>query len=185
MPCENCHEREAVIHLTQIVNNSVTTMHLCEPCAAEKGVETSTSVAKFPLGDFLATLGKGGTSETSEAGLDVACPGCGATLRDFRQTGRLGCAVCYDSFEVHLRDLLRRLHGSTRHVGETYGSETGAPGHRGTDQGGDRRPETGGPGHRSELDQLREQLRLAVEAEDFETAAELRDRIRVLEQVWT
>ena len=88
MPCENCREREAVIHLTQIVNNSVTTMHLCEPCAAEKGVETGPSVAKFPLGDFLATLGKGGASEATEAGLDVPCPGCGATLRDFRQTGR-------------------------------------------------------------------------------------------------
>ena len=181
MPCENCHEREAVIHLTQIVNNSVTTMHLCEPCAAEKGVETSTSVAKFPLGDFLATLGKGGTSETSEAGLDVACPGCGATLRDFRQTGRLGCSVCYDSFEVHLRDLLRRLHGSTRHEGEAYRSETG-----------DRIPVTGTTTdarrptpEASELEQLRERLRLAVESEDFETAAELRDRIRVLEQAWT
>jgi len=181
MPCENCHDREAVIHLTQIVNNSVTTMHLCEPCAAEKGVETGASVAKFPLGDFLATLGKGGTSETSEAGLDVACPGCGATLRDFRQTGRLGCAVCYESFEVHLRDLLRRLHGSTRHEGEGYRSETGD---RRTD------PETTPDARRptpesSELEQLRESLRLAVEAEDFETAAELRDRIRVLEQVWT
>jgi protein arginine kinase activator len=184
MPCENCREREAVIHLTQIVNNSVTTMHLCEPCAAEKGVETGTSVAKFPLGDFLATLGKGGASEASETGLDLPCPGCGATLRDFRQTGRLGCAVCYQSFEVHLRDLLRRLHGSTRHEGETYGQpDTGAPGHRGTEKAGDRG--TGAPGHRTELEQLRETLRLAVEAEDFEAAAELRDRIRVLEQVWT
>ena len=182
MQCENCREREAVIHLTQIVNNSVTTMHLCEPCAAEKGVETGTSVAKFPLGDFLATLGKGGGVETSEAGLDVPCPGCGATLRDFRQTGRLGCAVCYQTFEVHLRDLLRRLHGSTRHEGELYGTDTGAPGRRGTETTHDA-PRT--PHQGSELEKLREQLRLAVESEDFETAAELRDRIRVLEQVWT
>jgi protein arginine kinase activator len=168
MRCENCHEREAVIHLTQIVNNSVTTTHLCEPCAAEKGVETGTSVAKFPLGDFLASLGKGGTAEASEAGIDEPCRVCGATLRDFRQTGRLGCAACYESFEVHMRDLLRRLHGSSQHAGEDY-QAVGEP-------AGGARPRRSG-----ELDRLREELRRAVEAENFERAAELRDRIRLLE----
>jgi protein arginine kinase activator len=178
MQCENCREREAVIHLTQIVNNSVTTMHLCEPCAAEKGVETGASVAKFPLGDFLASLGKGGATEPTEAGLDVPCRACGATLRDFRQSGRLGCAQCYESFAGHLRDLLRRLHGSTHHEGESYRA-----GGRKAEQAvpaGQSQPLGGG-----ELGQLREQLRRAVEAENFELAAELRDRIRVLEQAWT
>jgi len=169
MQCENCGEREAVIHLTQIVNNSVTTMHLCEPCAAEKGVETGASVAKFPLGDFLASLGKGGGAEPTEAGLDVPCRYCGATLRDFRTTGRLGCARCYESFEPHLRDLLRRLHGSTRHQGEGY-----RPGAAASDTPSARTPER-------TLEDLREALRRAVEAENFELAAELRDRIRVLE----
>lgn len=169
MVCENCHEREAVIHLTQIVNNSVTTMHLCEPCAAEKGVETGSSVAKFPLGDFLASLGKGGGAEPEEAALEVPCKACGATLRDFRQTGRLGCAQCYDSFATHLRDLLRRLHGSTRHEGETYQpAGTAAP-----------RAPSAKPSR--SVEDLREALRRAVEAENFELAAELRDRIRVLE----
>ena len=45
MQCDNCHDRTAAIHLTQIVNNSVTTLHLCEPCAAEKGVQTAATVA--------------------------------------------------------------------------------------------------------------------------------------------
>lgn len=179
MQCENCREREAVIHLTQIVNNSVTTMHLCEPCAAEKGVETGASVAKFPLGDFLASLGKGGSAEPSEAGLDVPCRACGATLRDFRQSGRLGCAQCYESFSGHLRDLLRRLHGSTRHEGEAY-RFGGRKAERAPVAEGQPQPLGGG-----ELNQLREQLRRAVEAENFELAAELRDRIRVLEQAWT
>ena len=170
MQCENCGEREAVIHLTQIVDNSVTTTHLCEPCAAEKGVETGASVAKVPLGDFLASLGKGGAAgEPSEAGLDVPCPACGATLRDFRQTGRLGCAVCYVAFEGHLRDLLRRLHGSTHHEGEAYRPEGTVP------AAGTVAPRS------SPLDELRERLKRAVETENFELAAELRDRIRVLE----
>ena len=167
MVCEHCQQREAVIHLTQIVDNSVTTMHLCEPCAAEKGVETEAAVAKFPLGDFLASLGKPASSERGDPASTVPCCWCGATLADFRQTGRLGCARCYESFEPHLRDLLRRLHGSTQHVGETYrvpGTGEPAP-----------LPVPGG------LDSLRDQLRQAVESENFELAAELRDQIRVKE----
>ena len=178
MQCENCREREAVIHLTQIVNNSVTTMHLCEPCAAEKGVETGASVAKFPLGDFLASLGKGGAAEPTEAGIDIPCRSCGATLRDFRSSGRLGCAQCYESFAAHLRDLLRRLHGSTRHEGEAYGTGGATSPARASGA----REKVAGP---TELEGLREQLRRAVEAENFELAAELRDRIRVMEQAWT
>ena len=179
MQCENCREREAVIHLTQIVNNSVTTMHLCEPCAAEKGVETGQSVAKFPLGDFLASLGKGGggAEPAGEAGIDVPCPTCGATLRDFRQSGRLGCANCYAAFEPHLRDLLRRLHGSTKHEGKT---QAGSPARgRGPAAGPLVAVPAGGPGR--QLEDLKDALRRAIEAENFELAAELRDKIRVLE----
>lgn len=164
MPCESCGEREAVIHLTQIVNNTVTTMHLCEQCAAEKGVETGANVAKFPLGDFLATLGQSAAAAPGAAGAEVACAHCGGTLQDFRNTGRLGCAQCYQTFEPHLRDLLRRLHGSTRHEGEAYAPPDAAP----------RRVS-------AQLGNLRDQLRRAVDAENFELAAELRDRIRVLE----
>jgi len=171
MLCDNCGEREAAIHLTQIVDNTVTTMHLCEQCAAEKGVETGASVAKFPLGDFLASLGKPGGSEPAETGAEVRCPACGATLQDFRQTGRLGCARCYTTFEAHLRDLLRRLHGSAQHVGERYASAAPAAG-----------GETGGGASAArEVGQLKERLRRAISEENFELAAELRDRLKVLE----
>lgn len=162
-PCENCGEREAVVHLTQIVDNTITTLHLCERCAEEKGVETGSQVAKFPLGDFLASLGKtvppGGAA--AEA---AACPGCGATLAAFRQSGRLGCARCYISFEGHLRDLLRRLHGNTQHEGERYGAHPGAP-----------------AGLVRRLEKLKAELQRAVAAENFEMAAQLRDAIRGLE----
>ncbi len=164
MHCDNCHEREAAIHLTQIVDNKVTTVHLCEPCAAEKGVNTGASVAKFPLSDFLASLGKGAPAALPAGAEPRACTFCGATLQDFRETGRLGCPHCYETFEPHLRDLLRRLHGSSQHVGEVYLPPTGAQ----TDS-------------QRVLTDLREQLRRAVDAENFELAAELRDRIRVLE----
>ena len=53
MICSQCHERDAVVHLTQIVENAVTQVHLCEQCAAERGIETNVSLPKHPLGDFL------------------------------------------------------------------------------------------------------------------------------------
>ncbi len=171
MLCDSCGEREAQIHLTQIVDNTVTTMHLCEQCAAEKGVETGASVAKFPLGDFLASLGKGGAAEGGTAA-EVVCPACGGTLHDFRQTGRLGCARCYTTFEPHLRDLLRRLHGSSQHVGERYAAPVAGtpPANEETAAGAGR-----------EVGALRDQLQRAIREENFELAAELRDRLKVLE----
>ena len=164
MTCDQCHEREAIVHLTQIVDAEVTTLHLCERCAAERGVEPPT-VGKSPLGSFLAAMGK----ELEGAALPgtvtgEACTRCGATLGNFRDTGRLGCSECWRCFEPQLRELVRRLHGSTFHVGERY-----------VVPGGDAASE------RVRLGTLREQLRVAIETENFELAAELRDRLRVLE----
>lgn len=166
MRCDQCHERDAVVHLTQIAQEQVVTLHLCERCAAEKGVESSSSLSKTPVGGFLASMGKGLDAAAALSGVTPsgACPACGATLADFRESGRLGCTQCYSTFEPSLRDLLRRLHGSSRHIGERYL----APGMA----AGDEAP-------RNEA--IREQLRLAVETENFELAAELRDRLRTAE----
>jgi protein arginine kinase activator len=166
MSCEQCHEREAVIHLTQIVNEQVTTLHLCERCAADKGVESPGSMPKTPLGTFLAAMGQELAPESPAPRSGDNCPRCGGTLQDFRESGRLGCPDCYRSFEAPLRDLLRRLHGSTHHVGERYSEQ---------------QISLPPPMSRPEASDLREQLRLAVETENFELAAELRDRLRVLE----
>jgi protein arginine kinase activator len=164
MSCEQCREREAVIHLTQIVNEQVTTLHLCERCAAEKGVESPGSQPKTPLGTFLAAMGQELPEQVLAPRAGDNCPRCGGSLQDFRESGRLGCPECYRSFEVPLRDLLRRLHGSTHHMGERYS---------------DKEPAI--PNEPRQAAELREQLRLAVETENFELAAELRDRLRVVE----
>jgi protein arginine kinase activator len=165
MLCDNCKERDAVINLTQVEHDSKVTHHLCEQCAQQKGVETGGAILKSPLGGFLTALGKGGGTALLPTPADgLRCSACGATLRDFRDSGRLGCDQCYLTFDFHLRDLLRRLHGSSQHVGERYE----VPGVDESDP-------------RSRLLELRAQLRRAVEGENFELAAELRDRIRVLE----
>jgi protein arginine kinase activator len=165
MLCDNCKERDAIINLTQVEHDSKVTLHLCEQCAQQKGVETGVAIMKSPLGNFLGALGKGAALVPTGADA-MRCPACGSSLRDFRDTGRLGCDQCYVAFDAHLRDLLRRLHGSSQHVGERYE----APGESGTDAD-----------PRSHLLELKAQLRRAVDGENFELAAELRDQIRVLE----
>lgn len=165
MRCSQCHEREAVVFLTQIAQDQVVKRHLCERCAAEQGVETVASLGKTPVGTFLASMGKGLEAATVLPGITTpdACPTCGATLSDFRESGRLGCSDCYRTFEHPLRDLLRRLHGSSRHLGERYLMPGGSP-------------DAGMPS----IAQLRSQLKLAVETENFELAAEIRDQLRAI-----
>lgn len=174
MQCQQCGERPAAIHLTQIVDDAVTTLHLCETCAAEKGVESEASVAKFPLSDFLASIGKGAAGALPQDADAGPCGFCGGSLQDFRNTGRLGCPHCYDSFEPHLRTLLRRIHGASRHVGHVYlppgGEPAGAP--------ADADVAGAAP---ARIDALRDRLHRAVEVENFELAAQLRDQIRGLE----
>lgn len=161
MLCDNCQERDAVVHVTRVVENAVTQLHLCEKCAAAKGVETTLSVPQHPLGEILQAVQQQAASTGEDA---LNCRFCGATARDFRATGRLGCPHCYDAMERSLRELLRRLHGSSRHVGKRYDPPAA---------------------HLLEkadtVHDLRDRLRRAVDAEQFELAAELRDRIRVLE----
>lgn len=162
MLCDHCREQEAVIHLTQIVNNQMATFHLCERCAAAKGLEPGVAGGNVPLADFLAQMGKGLGGEGA-AGAE-GCAFCGLRLEDFKQTGRLGCPHCWVTFEGHLRGLLRRLHGGTQHVGKVY-----LP------------PDPTEADRLERLAGLRRKLEKAVASEDFERAAQLRDQIRALE----
>jgi protein arginine kinase activator len=162
MVCDGCKERDAVVHLTQIVESAVTQLHLCEKCAAERGVETTVATPKHPLGDFLQAVQQQMTSVKNDAG---RCTFCSSTLKDFRSSGRLGCAYCYKAFESSLRELLRRVHGNSRHAGRRYE----APSTPAMEQ------------EVSIIGELRDRLRRAIESEQFELAADLRDRIKVLE----
>lgn len=167
IPCQVCHLRDAEVELTQVVGDEVTTLRLCGKCAAERGVPAESQVTDSPLGAFLAAMGQGATPLAAAAAPGEPCPACGATLDDFRASGRLGCAECWSTFERPLRDLLRRVHGGTTHVGKRY---------RPASEGGDPESEL-----IRERIRLREALREAIAAEQFEAAAELRDRLRGLE----
>ncbi len=162
MICDNCQERDAVVNLTKVKDGTVRQQHLCERCAAEQGVETTVATPKPALSDFLQAVNQ---QAVAAPGDQSACHFCGATARDFRQSGRVGCARCYNAFERSLRELLRRLHGNAKHTGRKYVPPTAAV------------LEAVGT-----VGQLREELRRAIAAEQFELAAQLRDRLRNAER---
>lgn len=169
MLCDDCKDRDSVVKLTQIVEGSPKELHLCEKCAAQRGVEP---VVETPpqLGELLHKVQQqlvmaGGTSSAANAARDaVRCTFCSGTLADFRATGRLGCAHCYGAFESSLRDLLRRVHGNARHAGRRYDP-----------------PRPDAMQRSVTLGELRDRLKRAIESEQFELAADIRDRIRVME----
>jgi protein arginine kinase activator len=160
--CDSCGSSDAVVNFTQIVKDEMSTFHLCEACAAEKGLEPAPETSNFPLTDFLAQMGE--ERGNDELDKDHQCSFCGLTFGQFRETGRLGCPHCYQTFESHLHQLLRRIHGSVQHVGKVY-----LP------------PDPTASEMEKRLDGLRRKLHRAIEAEDFERAAEVRDEIRSLE----
>jgi protein arginine kinase activator len=165
MVCDNCGSNGAVVHLTQVVNDKMTTMHLCQDCAAEKGLDTTGPSGNLPLADFLAKMGSQ-PAELQEGEEDRTCQFCGLSGSDFKEVGRLGCPHCYITFEPTLRSLLRRIHGGTQHVGKIYLS-----------------PDPSSTERERRLEGLRRKLRHAIDSEDFERAAELRDEIRSFEPV--
>jgi len=163
MKCDSCDEFEAVVHLTQIENNEMTVVHLCEACAAEQGLDAPSGTPSLPLADFLAEMsGDPATSASSAA--PERCPFCGLTFEEFREVGRLGCPECWSTFEDQLQGLLRRVHGGTAHLGKVY-----LP------------PDPSASEREKRLQALRRRLERAVELEDFERAAEIRDEIRAFE----
>ena len=161
MLCDNCKERDSVVTLTRSDAQGVSEVHLCERCAAERGIETQLSTPKQPLTEFILAVQKQLPTTMQES---ARCSFCSGTLRDFRNTGRLGCPYCYGTFEASLRDLLRRVHGNARHQGKRYQA-----------------PQPHVAEEATMLAELRGRLRRAVEQERFEEAARLRDQIKVLE----
>lgn len=157
MQCDNCGNAEAVIQLTKVKDNEMKVLHLCETCASDEGVDPPAPTGTVPLADFLAQIGKTVGDDTAIGD----CPSCGLTTTQLKQTGRLGCATCYTHFDKHLRALLRRLHGGTQHVGKVV-----LP------------PDAREEDLKARADGLRRSLQRAVDAEDFEQAAALRDQIR-------
>ena len=163
MLCELCKQTQATVHLTEIINEQMSELHLCEACANQKGAQVE---SHFGLSDLLSGLADFSKTQEPESGEATvkACPSCGMTYEDFRKVGRLGCAVCYVTFKRSLGSLLKRIHGSPIHVGKSPV-----------------RLLKPAKMAKSEMLELKRKLEKAIEHEAFEEAARLRDQIRRVE----
>jgi len=161
MQCSVCKEKPATVFLTHIEDDKMHKVNLCEDCAKTKGVDNPKT---FSLHDADLLLGLGAAQEMAQApgGVELKCGRCGFSQVDFKKSGRLGCPECYQVFAEGLEGHLKTMHKGTRHVGK---SPEALRQSRDTAE---------------RLKSLQKKLARAIEAEDFELAAKVRDELKVL-----
>jgi protein arginine kinase activator len=165
MQCQECGTRPATLHFTKIVGGEKTELHICETCARDKGEFIPGTQSGFSIHSLLSGLLD---FESGGAGMAkspvVQCDTCGMTYSQFSKIGRFGCSNCYNHFAQRLDPLLKRVHGNTVHLGKV--------------------PKRAGGKVmiKREIEQLKSEMQGLIEREDFESAAQLRDRIREREK---
>ncbi|NJP35970.1 UvrB/UvrC motif-containing protein [Alkalicoccus luteus] len=172
MLCQECGEREASLHFTKIINGEKTEFHICDVCAKDKG-EYLPGGKSFSIHQLLSGLLDANQpfSQTAKQRSSqkprpqLRCESCGMTYKQFADIGRFGCADCYQHFDQKLDPVLKRIHGGN----SVHGGKI--PKRRGKDMHVYR-----------EIETLKQQMQEQIEAEEFEQAAETRDKIRSLEE---
>ena len=167
MKCEKCNENEAAIHFTQVKEGKVVSLNLCQSCAEKYGMKgakfdskAQPAFAPEAKSEVLSEL-----VESARLNQVEKCPFCGSTLDDIKSTGRLGCAQCYFTFENQVDVLLRRIQGSSFHVGKRSV-----------------KPDDQAFNDQVLIRELKKKLNEAVKKEDYEKAAGLRDEIINIEK---
>jgi len=173
MLCPECNERQATIHLTQIVNNEKISVSMCQECAAKHGFHSPLDNVPFPLAEILSGMTKHIPRRQDDAPADqLVCSNCKMTFEQFASQGRFGCGECYQSFRPRLEVIMRKIHGASLHRGRTPGMEAHS--------------EIAALLPVREEERLESALKQSIADEDFERAAELRDKLRELrEQIAT
>lgn len=162
MLCDVCGKNSATVHLTEIIDDQMNELHLCEQCAHQKSLQMEQQFGLSELLGGLADLEK--PAKEKETAVNVKCANCALTYADFKKIGRLGCSECYDTFKKYLGPLLKKVHGSILHFGKSPLKVAKVADKRG------------------DLQALRYQLQKAIETESFEEAANIRDKIKELEK---
>jgi len=161
--CQCCHSVIASVNITRMVDGKKQILKLCEKCAQEQGeLQNLTGVSDFFEKVMESIFGPEATPENTTEGRSE-CPACHLTLDEFEKGGLLGCSTCYEAFKSELDILLRRIHGSNKHIGSTP------------------RPDRI-ISNTPDLAALKNELHEAIEHENYERAAEFRDMIRNLER---
>ncbi|RCW53907.1 MULTISPECIES: UvrB/UvrC motif-containing protein [Halanaerobium] len=167
MLCDRCGENEASVHLTRIINGQKEEIHLCEDCARKSSKlnsdDNNLSFQSLLSGILNHNFSNQDSSFFSNKNSEkVICPNCGLSYQEFTQSGLFGCGECFKVFDKKLDDLFKRIHGNTRHSGKyplSFKQKIEAE---------------------SEINQLKIDMQTAVENEDFERAAKIRDEIHAI-----
>jgi protein arginine kinase activator len=167
--CESCSKAPATRQRTQVIGGQKTTQAVCDPCWESNYLIDPDQIAQQTtfqvpsVGAIVAIpLPSSGALPVQPKDLGT-CPGCGLTWAGFRENSRFGCARCYETFSDGIEEILDRLHGGHVHQGRIPESVL------------DRQT------RRLRRLELRSQLDEAIQSEDYEWAARLRDALRTLE----
>lgn len=164
MKCQICHENDATIVFTKIVNTEKSVIHICGECAKKKGLTIDIVATPFQQDVPVFAHPSDEEHEQAQDASDAVCASCGLGYADFKRSGYLGCDHCYEAFDAQIAVVLKQIHGFSAHQGKV-------PAHSADDQD-----------LRKQLRTLRRRLRRCVETEEYERAAELRDTITSLEE---
>lgn len=184
MLCENCGENEANVRYTQIVNGVKKEMKLCQKCADELGIGEIDFNMPIDLSSFLTEF----FDDTTDTFLpefttpkELKCDECGMTYNEFIDTGKFGCAKCYDVFTNKIDPILKKLHASNRYIGRK-GKIIKPVLDKETIKKEETKQEVKVENKISKIDELKESLKQAIKEERYEDAAKLRDEIKKLEK---
>ncbi len=171
MLCEKCKIREANIQYSEYKGGVHTEHHYCAYCAKDMEEYSYMFEGDFPLAKLLSgILGEIERNSRSEGARSIVCPNCNTAYDEFVKDSKFGCKECYEVFGLLIADNIKQLQGSDVHKGKKpkYMNAKSRVVHIESS---------------SEIDELRRRLSLAIEAEEYELAAEYRDKIKELEEV--
>jgi protein arginine kinase activator len=171
MRCEKCKKNESSVHLTEIIRGVKSEVHLCEQCAKEIGLNSKLSNFSLAVPDFITFLNDDLTSNYQDNSNQPMCRNCGTTLSELKNSRKVGCSSCYSYFRDQLSSAL--YFADTSHIGKKPSNKI--------DIDTLNLPES--PEFSEEVTLLRIQLSKAVDNEEYEQAALLRDKIKELEQI--
>ncbi|MFB6226723.1 MAG: UvrB/UvrC motif-containing protein [bacterium] len=172
MNCDNCGDPDASIHKIHVSDNEIKHVQLCESCAKEESVKDTESTQG--VGEFFSDL-----QERTAGDSESTCPNCGLTLKELKKTNKVGCRKCYSVFREEFESIVHRIHGADQHIGD---GET-TPQSDSTVEDAQQEAASTGLGKVSreqKLQLLEKRLQKRVDEEDYEAAADLRDRIQEL-----
>jgi protein arginine kinase activator len=167
MLCEKCKNNEATIHLSEVIKDIKSEVHLCEECAREVGLNTKISNFSLSLPEMLTFLNVDEAADYSDC---RRCSTCGSDFIEYKREGKLGCPECYNNLAEFLEPALAGFHGDKRHIGKfpVYNEDTGFAG----------KVMKREKSVIESIIDMQAQLDQAVNEERYEEAAVLRDKIR-------